>query len=478
MTTTDSGFPYARADSGDRPRWYADALRALLPTASVVDDIDVLQAHRSDRATFCPSGMPSVLVRARSTEDVAATLRWAEQHRVPVVAQGGRSGLSGAANASENCVVLSLDKMDQILEIDTAEQLAVVQPGVINGVLAEAAHKHGLFYPPDPGSRSISTIGGNVATNAGGMCCVKYGVTGDFVRALQVVLADGRVLRTGRRTAKGVAGYDLTSLLVGSEGTLGVITEVTVALRPESARPLTAVGFFASVADACRTVADYLGAGHRPSVLEFMDDKTVRAVAQIADLGFPDDLGAMLIAQSDNGAAAPGELAEFERVARRFGATEVIVADDPAEGDLLMQARRKTGDAHERLGSLLIDDVCVPRGKLVDLVTGLDRIAEEHRVQVLCAGHAGDGNMHPVVAFDGDDPAESERAQRAFDAIMALGLELGGTITGEHGVGQLKRHWLARELDPASLWAQRAIKHTLDPHGILNPGRVLPGGED
>lgn len=414
-----------------------------------------------------------MLVRAWSAEEVAATLRWANEHRVPVVPQGARSGLSGAANASDGCVLLSLEKMDRILEIDTHEQVAVVQPGVVNGVLAEAVGKHGLFYPPDPGSRSVSTIGGNVATNAGGMCCVKYGVTGDFVRALQVVLADGRIMRTGRRTAKGVAGYDLTHLLVGSEGTLGVITEVTVALRPEQERPLTAVAFFDSVADACRTVAGYLGAGYRPSVLEFMDSGTVWAVAQIADLGFPDDLGAMLIAQSDNGTAA-AELAEFERVARGFDATEVVVADDPAEGELLMQARRKIGDAHERLGSLLIDDVCVPRGRLVDLVAGLERIADEYRVRVLCAGHAGDGNMHPVVVFDADDADESARAQTAFDAIMELGLRLGGTITGEHGVGHLKRGWLGRELDPASLWVQRAIKSTLDPHGILNPGRVFP----
>jgi glycolate oxidase len=452
-------------------------LQAVLPEGSVFDDVDVLEAHRHDRATWCPSGKPSVLVRARSVEDVAVTLRWANQHRVPVVPQGARSGLSGAANASDGCVLLSLEKMDRIVDIDVEEQVAVVEPGVVNGVLAEAVAEHGLFYPPDPGSRSLSTIGGNVATNAGGMCCVKYGVTADFVRALQVVLADGRVMRVGRRTAKGVAGYDLTHLLVGSEGTLGVITEVTLALRPAQQRPLTAVAFFESVADACRTVAAFLGAGYRPSVLEFMDSRTVQAVARIADLGFPDDLGAMLIAQSDAGVAAPAELAQFERLARGHDATEVVVADDPAEGELLMQARRKIGDAVERLGSLLIDDVCVPRGRLVDLVTGLERISDEQGVPVLCAGHAGDGNMHPVVVFDGADADETARAQTAFDEIMELGLRLGGTITGEHGVGHLKRQWLGRELDPAAMWAQRAIKRTLDPHGILNPGRVFPDQE-
>ena len=452
----------------------AHPLRDLLPPGVVFDDPDVLEAHRGDRAGFCPAGAPVALVRARCTADVEITLRWAQEHRVPVVPQGARSGLSGAANASDGCVLLSLEKMDQVLRIDPEEQIAVVQPGVINGELARRAAEQGLFYPPDPGSRSVSTVGGNVATNAGGMCCVKYGVTGDFVRALQAVLPGGRTMRTGRGTAKGVAGYDLTHLLVGSEGTLAVVTEITVALRPAAARPLTAVAFFPTVSDAGRTVVRHLGEGHRPSVLEFMDAPTVRSVARVADLGFPDDLGAMLIAQSDNGPAAPGDLAAFERAARECGASEVVVADDPVEGDMLMQARRLVGDANEQLGSLLIDDVCVPRRALVDLIEGIHRISEEHGVHVQCAGHAGDGNMHPVVVFDEDDPVETERAQQAFDAIMRLGLDLGGTITGEHGVGHLKSRWLGRELDPVSLSAQRAIKHALDPDDILNPGRVLP----
>ncbi|TDD07361.1 FAD-binding protein [Saccharopolyspora terrae] len=452
-----------------------DALRELLPEGRVFDDPDVLAAHSRDRATFCPAGTPAALVRAYDTDDVAAVLKWAHENRVPVVPQGARSGLSGAANALDGCVLLSLEKMDAILDIDPDEQLAVVQPGVVNGVLAAAVAEKGLFYPPDPGSRSISTIGGNVSTNAGGMCCVKYGVTGDFVRGLEVVLADGRVMRTGRRTAKGVAGYDLTRLMVGAEGTLGVVTEVTVALRPASAQPLTAVAFFPEVAGSARTVSGYLAEGYQPSVLEFMDASSVKAVQQIADLGFPEGMAAMLLVQSDRGADAPADLAAFERVARAMGAAEVVVSDSAAEGEMLMQARRLVGDAHEKLGkALLIDDVCVPRRHLVDLVEGLQRIAEEHRVQVLCSGHAGDGNMHPVVAFDDGDADETARAQKAFDAIMQLGLDLGGTITGEHGIGQLKREWLGHELDEAGLWASRAIKAALDPHNVLNPTRVLP----
>lgn len=450
------------------------ALRNEVPGDAVVDDPAVLEAYRVDRATFCPSGMPLALVRARSVDDVVATLRWADRTGTPVVPQGARSGLSGAANALEGCVLLSLEKMDRIREVDPGERIAVVEPGVVNAELSAEVARHGLFYPPDPGSQDISTIGGNVATNAGGMCCVKYGVTGDFVRALQVVLADGRVMRTGRRTAKGVAGYDLTGLLVGSEGTLGVITEITLGLRPAARRPLTAVAFFPTTSGACRAVADYLNAGFRPSVLEFMDASTIHAVSELCELGFPEGTGAMLLVQSDAGDAAPAELAAFDRIARTSGATEAIVADDPAEGELLMRARRLVGDAHERLGANLVDDVCVPLARLVDLVEGVQRIAERYQVQITCAGHAGDGNMHPCVVFDPNDPVEVQRAETAFDAVMRLGLDLGGTITGEHGVGHLKRDWLGRELDDTALWAQRGIKQVLDPRGILNPGRVLP----
>nr|WP_225955433.1 FAD-linked oxidase C-terminal domain-containing protein [Kibdelosporangium phytohabitans] len=410
------------------------------------------------------------MVRARSLEDVVQTLRWAHEHGVPVVPQGTRTGLSGGANALDGCVLLNVEKLDRIVEIDVEEQIAVVQPGVINATLAAAVAEKGLYYPPDPGSKDISSIGGNVATNAGGMCCLKYGVTGDFVRALQVVLADGRVMRTGRRTAKGVAGYDLTRLFVGSEGTLGVVTEVTVALRPATARPLAAIAFFDTTADACRAVADHLGAGIRPAALELMDAATVAAVNRLKDLGFPDGVGAVLIAQSDAGTRAPEELAAFELSARKCAATDVIVSDDPAEADLLMQGRRLAGLSFEQYPATLVDDVCVPRRNLAALVDGIERIAAEYGVLIATCGHAGDGNMHPAVLFDHD---QAVAAQQAFADVMRLGLELGGTITGEHGVGFLKREWLARELDEAALWSHQQIKQALDPRGILNPGRVI-----
>jgi glycolate oxidase len=376
----------------------------------------------------------------------------------------------------DGCLLLNLERMDRIVSIDVAEQVAVVQPGVVNAVLSRAAADRGLFYPPDPASWESSTIGGNVATNAGGLCCVKYGVTGDFVRALEVVLADGTVLRTGRATAKGVAGYDLTHLFVGSEGTLGVITEVTLALRPCPAPARTAVSFFPDVTMACEAVNDVFALGVRPSLLELMDGATVRVVSRYRDVGLPDGTEAVLIFQSDDAGAAAADLDAFVRVCRQRGAVEALVAEDEAEAELLVEARRLVGPAHEALGAELVDDVCVPRARLAELLAGVARIGEEHEVLVTCAGHAGDGNMHPSVVFDLRDESMVARAQEAFGAIMRLGLDLGGTITGEHGVGLLKRDWLESELGGAALAAHRAVKNAFDPQHILNPGKVLPPG--
>ncbi|WP_212915146.1 FAD-linked oxidase C-terminal domain-containing protein [Streptomyces sp. TS71-3] len=447
-------------------------LAAHLPDGALVTDPDVLEAHRGDRAPFCPSGTPAALVRARSTDEVSLVLRTADRYRVPVVPQAARTGLAGGANAVDGCILLSVERMDRILDIDTVDQVAVVEAGVVNADLSRAVAEHGLFYPPDPSSWEMSTLGGNAATNAGGLCCVKYGVTGDFVRGLTVVLASGEVLRTGRRTAKGVAGYDLTHLFVGSEGTLGVITEVTLALRPAAQAPLTAVGFFPAPAAACAAVADYMADGTRPSLLELMDRPTMDVVSAYRDPGFPPDAGAVLIAQSDRGEQAPADLKRFADIAARHGG-DAIVSEDPAEAELLLAARRMVAVATEQLGSYLADDVCVPRRVLAELVDGVQDVAREHGVRITCVAHAGDGNLHPHVLFDPADPDEVARAHRAFGAVMDLGLALGGTITGEHGVGVLKRDWLRKELGPVGLRVHHDIKRALDPGGILNPGKVL-----
>jgi glycolate oxidase len=450
-----------------------EELAAELPDGVVVTDAATTDAYRTDTASFCPAGVPLGVARPTSTEQVQTVLRWATRHRVPVVPQGARTGLSGAANAVDGALMLSLLRMNRILQIDEIDQVAIVEPGVINADLSRAVADVGLFYPPDPSSWELSTIGGNLATNAGGLCCVKYGVTADFVRGVEVVLASGELVRVGRRTAKGVAGYDLTRLMVGSEGTLGVITEATLALRPAPEPALTMAAIFAKAADAMTAVARIMASGMRPSMMEFLDKATIRAIQAYRDMGLPEDAEAMLITQSDRGPLAPADVAAMGLICEEQGAVEVAVAEDAAESAMLTEARRLVSPAVDELGATLVDDVAVPRARLVDLLAGMERIAAETGTRILCPGHIGDGNMHPTVVFDRGDDDAIARAQVAFDAIMPLALELGGTITGEHGVGLLKRSWLREELGETSYALQKSIKAVFDPLGILNPGKVL-----
>ncbi|MET0712878.1 MAG: FAD-linked oxidase C-terminal domain-containing protein [Jiangellaceae bacterium] len=454
-----------------------DALRDGLPAEVVVDDPDRVESFRFDKAQFCPAGIPAAVVLVRERAHVEHTLRTASRLGVPVVPQGARSGLSGAANAIDGCVVLSLERMDHIVEIDPANRIAVVEPGVFNAVLSRAVGEHGLFYPPDPSSWEFCTIGGNLATNSGGLCCVKYGVTTDYVRGLEVVLASGEVVTTGRRTVKGVAGYDLTKLFVGSEGTLGVITQAILGLRPETERPRTIGALFDSPASAAAAVSAVMAAGHVPSLLEIMDATCIRAVDDMKRMDLPADAGAMLLAQSDRGPAAAEEIAAIGDLFRQAGATDVVEAVDPAEGELLLEARRVVLLALERLGTTLIDDVCVPLSRLSDLFEGVEKIAATHGVLIGVVGHAGDGNMHPTVVFDASDEAAVRLARRAYGAVMELSLELGGTITGEHGIGVLKKPWLAAEIGPVGMRLHRDIKRVLDPQNILNPGKVFDVAE-
>jgi glycolate oxidase len=448
-------------------------LAAGLPPEALVTDPDLLESYRYDRARFCPAGVPAAVVLARETAHVQHALRTASELRVPVVPQGARSGLSGAANAIDGCIVVSTEKMRRVVEVDVANRLVVTQPGIYNAELSRAVAEHGLFYPPDPSSWEFCSIGGNLATNSGGLCCVKYGVTTDYVLGLEVVLASGEVLRTGRRTVKGVAGYDLAKLFVGSEGTLGVITEATLALRPPSARPRTAAALFGTTRDAGATVAAVVAGGIVPSLLEIMDATSLRASSAYLNADLPQECAAMLVWQSDSpGDAAAVDVATIGRLAAECGG-EVIEADDPAEAELLLAARRCVLTALETLGTTLIDDVAVPRTRLADLIEEVERIADRHGLVIGVVGHAGDGNMHPTVVFDPADPVQAEHAQVAFGEIMDAGLALGGTITGEHGVGVLKRAWLEREAGPVSMAVHRAVKAALDPLGILNPGKVF-----
>ena len=449
-----------------------ELLRAGLPAESVVVDPDVTESYRHDMAGFCAAGQPAVLVFPDTVEQVQHVMRTATALRVPVVPQGARTGLSGAANAVDGCILLSLVRMNRILEIDPVNRFAVVEPGVINAELSRAAAKYRLSYLPDPSSYESCTIGGNIGTGSGGLCCVKYGVTAEYVLGLDVVLADGQLLQTGRRTAKGVAGYDLTRLIVGSEGSLGVVVRAVLALKPTPPPQLALAAEFPSTDSACAAVCSIMEAGHTPSLMELMDTTTVRAVNSLAQMGLPDSTAALLLVAFDTIDPAT-DLAAVGELCTAAGATEVVPAGDSAESDLLLQARRLVLTAMDRLGTTMVDDVAVPRSALAAMLTGVSEIAEEYRLTIGTCSHAGDGNTHPVVVFDADDPEETERARASFDAIMALGLRLGGTITGEHGVGLLKKDWLAQELGPLGLELQRRVKAAFDPLGLLNPGKVL-----
>lgn len=468
----DLQTPHPDTTPDPRAALLAD-LRAGLPADAVLTDPDVTASYAHDMASFCAAGTPAVVVLPRTVEQVQHVMRTATGHRVPVVPQGARTGLSGGANASEGCVVLSLVKMDRILEIDPVDRVAVVEPGVVNAVLSRAVTKHGLYYPPDPSSWESCTIGGNIGTASGGLCCVKYGVTAEYVLGLEVVLADGRLLATGRRTAKGVAGYDLTRLFVGSEGSLGVVVKAVLALKPQPPAQLVLAAEFPSSDAACAAVCAIMERGHTPSLLELMDRTTVQAVNRMARMGLPETTEALLLCAFDTPDPA-ADLAAVGALCTAAGATEVVPAADAAESELLLQARRLSLTALETLRpATMIDDVCVPRTRLAEMLAGTTAIAEKYALTIGVCAHAGDGNTHPVVCFDHTDEDESRRARESFDAIMALGLSLGGTITGEHGVGVLKKEWLARELGPVGLGLQREIKRVFDPLGLLNPGKLF-----
>jgi glycolate oxidase len=450
-----------------------EELAARLPADRIQTDRDVIDAYRQDRAVFEGAGTAAVLVNPRSTAEVVAVVEAANAADVPIVPRGAGTGLTGAANAIDGCVVISLHRMDEILEIDTTNRMARVQPGVINAQLKDAVAAAGLFYPPDPASFDMSSIGGNVATNAGGLCCVKYGVTRDYVVGLEVVLASGEVMRTGRRTIKSTTGLDLTGLFVGSEGLLGIITEITVKLVPAPPPPATAVAYFDELGPAGDAIAEVFRQGYEPSLMEIVDRASLRQVESVYRMELDVDAACLLLIQTAGDDSAR-QIAELATICESNGATFVYHADDPHEGDMLIEVRRKVWPAFEQLGkALLPEDVAVPRQRLSELLAGIVEIGERHRVALPTIGHAGDGNMHPLLVFDGNDPDETARAKAAFADIVALSLRLGGTIAAEHGVGTLKRAFLEDELDPVQLAVQRQVRSALDPAGRLNPGKAL-----
>jgi glycolate oxidase len=453
-----------------------DVLARSLPEGCLLTDPDVIAAFSQDYSRYPIVGRPLAVVRATSAADVQETLRWAAAHGIPVVPRGAGSGLSGGATAVDGGIVLSLDRM-RAIEVDADSRTAVAEPGAFNVDVKRAAATKGLWYPPDPSSFEMCSIGGNVATNAGGMCCVKYGVTTDYVLGLEVVLADGTLVRLGGPRLKDTAGLSLAKLFVGSEGTLGVVTEVTLRLLPSPPPAATLAASFPSVDEAVEAVLAILRLV-RPSTLELMDNVTINAVEDLASMELDRSAGALLIARTDASRAGTGtgdamagtELGAMVAACAGNGATEVYHTADVEEGEAFLAARRAAIVALEKKGDLLLEDIGVPVPKLPALVRALGEVARAHDTTVALVAHAGDGNTHPTIIYDASDAAATARAQAAFSDIMERAIALGGTITGEHGVGRWKTPWLADYLGPEAMALTRRIKEALDPEGILNPG--------
>jgi len=454
-------------------RAVADALgpSALLETPEALQDYG---RDESDLGTT-PADL---VVLPRTTAEVSQAIRIARAHRVPVTPCGARSGKSGGSMPVLGGMVLSLERMKAIKSLSVEDLIAVVEPGVITGDLMKAAEAAGLFYPPDPNSWEWCTIGGNVAENAGGPRALKYGVTREYVLGLEWVMPDGEVLRLGKRTIKGVAGYDLVGLLVGSEGTLGVATEITLQLIPLPREVKTALLVFRDVQTAARAVSAILAAGVLPRTLELMDDLAVQAVDG-KGFNFPPGTGACVLAEVDGNApdAVLAELAQVGEVAEAHGATETWLADDPAQRERLWAARRTVSTALRALARFkLSEDLVVPRSRIPEMIDRCKAVGEAFGLRVATYGHAGDGNLHANVLFD--RPEERAKVDQALHEMASVAIALGGTITGEHGVGLAKRELLALEQSPPVLELQRRLKAVFDPDGLFNPGKLFPAGPD
>jgi glycolate oxidase len=422
--------------------------------------------------------LPDLAVLPESTQDVVAIVQIAAEHGIPLVPRGMASGLAAASVPFGGGIALSLTRMNRILEIDAENYTVRVEAGIITADLEAAVEELGLFYPPDPSSNEQSTIGGNIACNAGGPRCLKYGVTGDYVMGLTVVMPDGRVLKTGGKAIKNVVGYDLTSLFVGSEGTLGVITEALLRLTAQPKYVRTARAEFPALEDASRTVNAILHAGVVPATLELMDETAITCIEEAMELGLPLDVEAMLIIETD-GSDEEAVLREIETVAhvcRENGARQVIVAQTEKERDQLWRARRSVSPSLARKApNKLGEDITVPRSAIPEAIERIKAIGADYGLPIVIFGHAGDGNLHPNILFDKRDEKQWEKVEHMVGEIFQVALDLDGTLSGEHGVGTLKRPYMERALGSLSLDVQQRIKRALDPQGIMNPGKVLPG---
>lgn len=444
-------------------------LRAALgDNASLISDPEITATYSKDQAPFAAHQPAALVLLAKSTEEVSQAVTYANTHGIPVVARGAGSGLSGGANATSSSLVISLEKMNSIIDIDETNMIARVQAGVINLDLDKAAELKGLAYLPDPASRDWSTIGGNAATNAGGMCCVKYGVTSAHVRALTVVMADGQIVNLGSATKKAVTTLDLTRLMIGSEGTLGIITELVVGLAVRPDTPATIIATFPHIKSAAAAAAALLK--FKPSMLEIIDQTTLKAVESWHPLGF-EIAGSVLLMQLDEDQDRADEVL---KLCESFEMIDGAASTDAADVIEFIRVRKLAYPALERLGATLLDDVAVPISKIAELVERVEALSTKYDLTIGIFGHAGDGNMHPTIVHDHGDLKAQERAIAAFGEIVEIAQSLGGTASGEHGIGSIKQGFAAAELSPAVIELQRAIKKAFDPKGILNPGKKLP----
>jgi glycolate oxidase len=436
------------------------------------DDLIDMVSYSYDASEH--SHRPSCGVWAETTEQVSELLKLANREKIPVIPRGAGTGLSGMAVPARGGIVLDLNRMNEILRISIEDRLAIVQPGVIYADLEKALLPYGFFFPPDPASGKVCTLGGNVATNAGGMKGAKYGTTRDYVLGLQVVLPDGRIMRTGSRAMKSVSGYDLTRLFVGSEGTLAVVTEITLKINPKPTANSTAVATFDNLEDAGRTVSQIMYSGIIPSVLEILGKHTILAINQNTELNLP-EVDAMLLAETDGYTREETDY-QMEKIIEVFNKNnpkEVKQASSEEEAAELWKARKSAYAVLARIKThFVLEDVTVPMANVAELLKGVEAIAERHRIQIATFGHAGDGNLHPQILYDGYDPDQVKRMEAASADLFQLAIELGGTLTGEHGIGLSKAPFMTLEHDPVAMDMMRGIKGMFDPNNILNPGKM------
>jgi glycolate oxidase len=451
-----------------------DALRDILGPPEVLTAPEDLIPYSFD-GTAALKQLPACVAFARNTDHVVRVLKLANETRTPVVTRGSGTGLSGGSLPVPDCLVLCLVKLDQILELDRANLTMLVETGVTTLTVSDAASAAGLFYPPDPGSMKISTIGGNVAENSGGLRGLKYGVTRNYVMGLEVVLPNGEILWTGNKCVKDVAGYSLRDLFIGSEGTLGVITKVLLKLIPHPATKKTLVATFAQMDHAAQAVSDIIAAQIIPCTLEFLDRTTIHCVEDYAKIGLPLDCEALLLMETDgHPAAVAEEAAKMEELARQNGALEIRVAKDDAEATRLAMARRSAFSALARVApTTILEDATVPRSELAKMIRFVAVVAKKYQLRIGTFGHMGDGNLHPTFLTDERNHDEMHRVEEAFKEIFAEAIRLGGTITGEHGIGVAKKLFLPKFAGDAQMRVMRELKGVLDPNHILNPGKMF-----